>query len=339
MRRPPERLVPSGLPAILGIVFRILPVGYARVSIFLGATLALLLLAVAARASVLDHWLALGIILEAISTGWILWAVLYSAQHLEKENPRFVSLIAGRNEHAQNWISDEIEKVYSGLVPVLIVAGMTLALMGTVMFVIGVPPASEAHLSIWQIVFESAFLVFSVVAGFGMSTVLLIGRFMVRYARQDLRVSIYQQPFSHFRFIGLLQLRFAWITALGFLMASGMTLCYWQVQWATLFWLILGLVIVLGFFFLPQYRFHLMLRNKKLLELEGISEKIQNAFGESILDPKQLPKLKDLYDIAKMIENIPEWPFNARVVISVLGSGLLTQLPIIAKLIYGTFFK
>lgn len=324
---------PSCLPALLSRFLRSSLLSYEYWCVLLGTVLTGLLLWSAGTAGLLSPRLIVGIIGEAFAAGWILWAVLYSAARLEKEVPRFVRLMPEDQGKAEKWVSSEIRKIYSGPMALTIMGLMTVGLMSTVWLKIGAPPDSGGNPQSWLGPFHLSFLVFSLIAGFGTSTVVLIGRFMTRYAERDLKFSVYQQPFSHFRFIGLLQLHFAWITAVGFVFGSIMTVFYWRLQPATLFWIIFGTVVVIGFFIGPQYGFHRKLKEEKRLELEKVSEMIQEAFSQSLQLQKVLPRLEELHRIAGMVEKLPEWPFDARFFISALASGVLPTLVPIVKLL------
>ncbi len=165
---------------------------------------------------------------------------------------------------------------------------------------------------------------------------------MRKYAKhENLSVSIFQYPYSPFRFIGRLQLNFALITALGYFFAAAMTVLYWGVQLATIFWYFLGIAFVIGFFILPQWGFHKKLREKKLEALKMISKEMQKLYEQTIdeTESNKLQKLKEKHELADLISKLPEWPFDLKAFLSVIMTIiipiLLMVLQTLIKFLFG----
>ncbi|MDI6890568.1 MAG: hypothetical protein QMC83_06470 [Thermodesulfovibrionales bacterium] len=205
--------------------------------------------------SVIGWEKAIGALCQCIATGYIAWAVIYSYSTLENHKQMFADLIKvpgatnqGGTKDKKYELIEEINIIYRSKSAYLIFVVFAMGLFFTVVFLIGNP---LSHSSV--IPFYVTFAIFSLVAGFGGSTVFLVGRFMVRYANHStLSFSIFQYPYSQFRFIGQLQLKFAWITAIGYFFGALMTVLYWGIQPSTIFWLFVGIAFVIGFFIYPQ---------------------------------------------------------------------------------------
>lgn len=277
--------------------------------------------------SVIGWGKAIGALFQCIATGYIAWAVIYSYSTLENHKQMFADLIKPQEITNQNRIKDkkyelvkEINIIYRSKTVYFIFALIALGLFSTVVFGIGNPLSPSSEIS-----FYVTFAIFSLVAGFGGSTVFLIGRFMVRYANCPLSFSIFQYPYSQFRFIGQLQLKFAWITAIGYFFGASMTVFYWGIQPFTVFWLFIGIAFVIGFFIYPQLAFHKQLRYEKLKAIKDISDKIQRLFEESIKDPQtgNLKKLKEMHEFADLASKLPEWPFDVKALLSVMATVII----------------
>lgn len=270
----------------------------------------------------------IGALFQCIATGYIAWAVIYSYSALKKEIKTFADLIQDDQEETnpsetinkQEWVIREIDVIYNGRTTYLIFVLIAIGLFSTVVFVIGNPLSQFS-----SIPFYVTFAFFSLIAGFGGSTVFLIGHFLVQYGNQRLSVSIFQYPYSPFRFIGQLQLKFAWITAIGYFFAASMTVLYWGIQPSTIFWLFVGIAFVIGFFIYPQLGFHKHLRNLKREAIRDISDKIQRLFEKSIKEPQteNIKGLKEMHEFADLVSKLPEWPFDVKALISVMATVII----------------
>lgn len=89
---------------------------------------------------------------------------------------------------------------------------------------------------------------------------------------------------------------------------------------------------MIGFFVLPQHGFHVKLKGMKHEKLRSLSDKLKEVFEKSIAEPNQenLTRLKELYELADYIYDLPDWPFDKKALFSVMGT---ITIPVIIMLL------
>jgi hypothetical protein len=198
-----------------------------------------------------------GFLFQCLTAGYIAWAIQYTYSTLYKQEAVFTKLMQVE-QNPTDWYHIEVYSIYKGKYAYSIFFVTAMLLFLTPVYLIGNPLPS-----ILSVQFYITFGVLSCVMGVGASTVFLIARFMARYARCDLNFSIFQYNHSNFHFIVKLQLIFAGITSLGYLLAAFMTFFYWGFQTVTIIWYLAGIASVLFFFIYPQLEFHKLLQARK----------------------------------------------------------------------------
>jgi hypothetical protein len=158
---------------------------------------------------------------------------------------------------------------------------------------------------------------------------------MVRYTRYPLSFSIFQYPYSKFRHIVRLHLKFAWITATGLLFASLMTYCYWKFQLFTIVWYFVGIFSVVFFIYFPQRAFYKVLQTKKVKELQEISKKMESFYKKLIneYNKKDFESFKEMYEASVIVTKLHGFPFNVRSLIYTSFTILLQIILLIKTLI------
>jgi len=253
-----------------------------------------------------------GALFQSMTTGYFAWAIIYSYQTFEKHIKIFKDLI--QNEQEKPNVVKKINHIYTSKVTYLISTIVAISLFSTALFFLDSPPSSYSPIS-----FYITFAVFSLIAGFAGTTVLLIGCFMVRFSKIELLVSIFQYPYSPLRFIRRMQLKFACITTIGFLLGAQTTFLYWEINKITMIWLLIGIILVIGFFFFPQRGFHKKIKETKTIILKDISDKIQKMFESTVAEPnlQNLNQIKEMHEFATLISKLPSRSFDVKSVAAI----------------------
>ena len=298
-------------------------------SIFLFMAILVIILFIGKDLSFFKTGEGIGGLLLSITTGYFVWAIIFSYQTIKEHKEKFMNLIKSENEKFN--VVHEINHIYTSITTYSIVTIIAISLFGTALFLLSSPPSSYSPIS-----FYVTFAVFSLVAGFAGASVLLIGRFMVRYSKIELSSSIFQYPYSPLRFIGRMQLKFAFITTMGFFLGAVMTYLYWGINDITMIWLFIAIILVIGFFFFPQKSFHKKIKEEKSIVLKDISNEIQKMFKITIADPnhKNLDRIKEMYEFATLISKLPSWPFDVKPVVSIFVAFIPSFLILLLQVFY-----
>ncbi|MBI4685369.1 MAG: hypothetical protein HY755_09235 [Nitrospirae bacterium] len=227
-------VVQKNYPCILGILFFVMPASI----LFIGTE------------EFLTIKKALGALFQWITTGYIAWAILYSYSTLNRKENIFSELMKPNNSFNYQ---EEINNIHKGALSYTIFLVVAICLFFTPYFLIGNPLPELSYQ------FYIAFLILSFVMGIAASTVYLIAHFMARYAKNQIVFSIFNYSHSKFQLIVKLQLRFVFITSVGYIFTALTTFFYWGFNKVTVGWYLAGIVFVLFFIFYPQMAFHNLL--------------------------------------------------------------------------------
>jgi hypothetical protein len=77
-------------------------------------------------------------------------------------------------------------------------------------------------------------------------------------------------------------------------------------------WLASGLLMIFGFFILPQLGVHRIMTHEKNQRLLAFTQHLEDAMERSLKDPtsENMKRLKELFDLQTHLRNMNEWPFN-----------------------------
>jgi hypothetical protein len=77
-------------------------------------------------------------------------------------------------------------------------------------------------------------------------------------------------------------------------------------------WLVVGLMMIFGFFILPQLGVHRIMTHEKNQRLLAFTQHLDDAMEKSLKDPssENMQRLKELFDLQTHLRNMNEWPFN-----------------------------
>ncbi|OIO27386.1 MAG: hypothetical protein AUJ60_09245 [Nitrospirae bacterium CG1_02_44_142] len=275
-----------------------------------------LILFITTKKSYSNNATVFGFLFQCLTTGYIAWAIQYTYSTLYKKEKVFTELMQAE-QNLSDWYRSEINNIYKGPYAYSIFLVTAILLFLTPVSLIGNPlPRNSA------VQFYITFGILSCVMGVGASTVFLIARFMARYAKCTLNFSIFQYNHSNLQFVVKLQLIFAGITSLGYLLAAFMTFFYWGFQTVTIIWYLAGIASVLFFFIYPQLEFHKLLQARKKEKLLEISREMDRFFKKLISEPSE-PNFKlfrEMHETASFLSKLPEWPFNAQSLIYLILS-------------------
>lgn len=90
-------------------------------------------------------------------------------------------------------------------------------------------------------------------------------------------------------------------------------------------WLGGGLVLIFGFFLLPQVGVHRIMAAEKTSRLTSFTHHLEEAMERSLKDPssENMKRLKELFDLQAHLKHMNEWPFNTNTLWQLLTALLI----------------
>jgi hypothetical protein len=102
-------------------------------------------------------------------------------------------------------------------------------------------------------------------------------------------------------------------------------------------WLVVGLMMIFGFFILPQLGVHRIMTHEKNQRLLAFTQHLEDAMEKSLLDPSSanMQRLKELFDLQTHLRSMNEWPFNTNTLWQLITALLIPVVLAIMQM----FFK
>lgn len=103
-----------------------------------------------------------------------------------------------------------------------------------------------------------------------------------------------------------------------------------------LFWLGGGVILIFGFFVLPQVGLHRIMAHEKRQRLLAFTTHLEEALERSLKDPtsENLQRLKELFDLQVHLKNMNEWPFNTNTIWQLITALLIPLVLTIMEIFF-----
>lgn len=259
---------------------------------------------------------------------------IWVRDELEKLLPAFNTFIKLSPTKIKIWFTNELRRIFSPTGMVLSGIGISILVMWSFIFMTNWytkpvtwwgTPAGD-----WTVTIVVSILAFLL----GMAAYLIIQlAFMIhRIPNLPLQMTIYQHPSASITAVGAVLQKFTTICAitLGLVSLTAIPLSPFKYQMGFILvgWLILGGCIVIAFFVFPQYRLHVAMSNAKANKIRTFTATLSKELDKAITQPtsKQTAYVKELFEIYRHLIEMPEWPFNARSVLSLLSAVIIPIL-------------
>jgi hypothetical protein len=183
------------------------------------------------------------------------------------------------------------------------------------------------------------YLVFWIVVCFFGGTVIFSGIrsavFVVKLSKLPIRISIHQHPLTSIKALGDLYFKMAlyWIVTycIALLVAR---LSPYGFQGTVLLWVVPVGLFVLVWFVLPQIEVHRLMFEAKQLRIRALSSHLETALTEASVNPtpQSIARLKDLFELQQHLNSMSEWPFNTRMILTILTAIVIPMIVLIIEL-------
>lgn len=263
---------------------------------------------------------------------------IWVRDELEKLLPAFNTFIKLSPQRIKNWYANELKKVFSPIG--MTISGIVISVMAMGSFIYltdwytkpviwwGTPWGE------WTVTVVVSILAY--LLGMAVYLIIKLAVLIHHIPNLPLEMTIYQHPSASISAVGSVLQKFTTVCAitLGLVSLTAVPLSPFKYQMGMLLvgWLIFAGFIVVAFFVFPQYRLHIAMSNAKANKIRTFTIALSKALDVAIKKPssKQIAYVKELFEIYQHLIQMPEWPFNARNLISLLSA---VFLPIILSII------
>jgi hypothetical protein len=101
-------------------------------------------------------------------------------------------------------------------------------------------------------------------------------------------------------------------------------------------WLVVGLMMIFGFFILPQLGVHRIMTHEKNQRLLAFTQHLEDAMERSLKDPtsENMKRLKELFDLQTHLRSMNEWPFNTNTLWQLITALLIPVVLAVMQMLF-----
>jgi hypothetical protein len=236
--------------------------------------------------------------------------VTYCSRVLASLYPDLAMFVDHDQDEFKKWYEVQLSRSYQGIMPVAF--GLTFAIVEslTAGSVIRQFTAAGTSLFTLRVVYEFVGFFFLGVAVWALINVVRIPIALTRYR---IKVSLNQVSGRGLQALGMSFFRMSMsIVGVFFPLAIAVMISPLSNNPYILGWLSLGLLMIFGFFILPQIGVHRIMTYEKNQRLLAFTQHLEDAMERSLKDPtsENMQRLKGLFDLQAHLRNMNEWPFN-----------------------------
>ena len=267
---------------------------------------------------------------------------IWVRDELEKLLPAFNTFIKLHPTKIRDWYTNELRRVFSPTG--MILSGIPTSALAMWSFIYMTDWYSKPVIwwgttsGNWTVTVVVSILNF--LLGMAIYLITQLAVMIHRIPNLPLEMTIYQHPSSSISAVGAVLQKFTTVCAitLGLVSLTAIPLSPFRYQMGMILviWLTVAGCIVVAFFIFPQYRLHVAMSNAKANKIRTFAASLSKALDTAIRKPTsdQVAYVKELFEIYQHLIQMPEWPFNARNLFSLLSAVIFPiLLSIIQQLI------
>jgi hypothetical protein len=263
---------------------------------------------------------------------------IWVRNELDNLLPSLINIIKLPPEKIKNWYVNELVKVFS--TKGMVITGIVVTIAAMTSFIYQTDWYNKPQIwwgtpmGNWIVTIVVSILMFFL--GMVLHILFQIALMIQRFPNLPLEMTIYHHPFASISAVGTTLQRISTVLAIGVglisLTAYLLSPFRAGMGWILIGWLIVAGCIVVIFFLFPQYRIHIAMVNAKANKIRAYSPHLSYALEKAISEPSsgQVAYVKELFELYKYLTEMPEWPFNTRVFITLISAVII---PIILSIV------
>jgi hypothetical protein len=261
-------------------------------------------------------------------------ATIYCTQVLTRFCPHLYLFVDESEANLKTWYQAKLKKCYEGIAPLAFgVAFSVIALISVRLFINQLTIENE-WLKYYRYCYFFIGFSFTGLALWALVGVITIP---IDIAKFKIRVSIYQFSGNGLQALGSTFFKMSLSIVSSYVLILGVALYSpYQTNLITIVWMVVGALMIVGFFFFPQINIHKIMVREKTLRLTAFSKHFVTAMENSLLDPssENMNKLKELFELQQYLNNMNEWPFDTQTLWQLLTALLVPVLLAILEIFF-----
>jgi len=256
--------------------------------------------------------------------------VIYS-KLLEQFTPVIQKLLDQSPDDTVNWCQSELKSIFND--KWMISSGLALTIIYLPITMQGgfFPKALPS-----QMVFLITMAAMSFMGGAMLSVMFGITRFLWKFGQEKcLKILLFSDPTANITSVGNLLGKMAiYLMVVYFITVLSMIPV--KIDTVSMILAFVFAIVVVAFFIIPQIKIHDIMVKSKYKRISTLSPIVEQALEALHLEPtkENARHIQHLFDIHRGLNEVDEWPFNHRLLLSVVGS---IVVPLIVCLV--TFFS
>lgn len=258
---------------------------------------------------------------------------IYFSKILEEFTPSLILILKWKSETTLTWYSNQIKMIFSD---------KNMFFSGLITNVIFLPMSFFGPIFPSKPISQASFIITIIFINFASGGLLYSLFMMIRMIHSlgktnAVTIPIYQHPITSIKAVGHLMTKISLSVLMIFVYGTSYTI-YCDNDIITIGTTIASGIIVLTIFIFPQVQTHKIMSKVKHERLIQFSSHLEKALQDITSDPssQNLSQIKELFAIQKSLNSMNEWPFDTKMLLSILSS---IAIPIIAIAVQIIFIK
>jgi hypothetical protein len=255
-----------------------------------------------------DHILEFGCLV--IFFAMVCGTVIYCSRVLSEMYGDVILFIDQSDDNFRSWYRQQLHRSYEGIVP--IVFGVAFAIFESITVGPIIRQFTPAGTSLYflRMAYEVVGFFF---LGVGVWALLNVVRIPIQLTRYKIKVSLTQVSGRGLQALGSSYFNMSLCIILTFIpLIIAAIISPLSNNMFILAWLAGGVLLIFGFFLLPQVGVHRIMAFEKRQRLMSFTSHLEEAMERSLREPtsENMQRLKELFDLQAHLKQMNEWPFN-----------------------------
>jgi len=260
--------------------------------------------------------------------------VIFCSRVLSEMYADVILFIDRPGEDFRNWYVQQLRRSYEGATP--LVFGIAFAVFESLTAgpVIRQFTPPDTALYFVRMLYEITGFFF---LGVGVWALLNVVRIPIQLTRYKIKVSLTQISGRGLQALGSSYFRMSLCIILTFMpLIVAVIISPLSSNVFILAWLAGGLVLIFGFFLLPQVGVHRIMAYEKRQRLVTFTHHLEQAMERSLNEPtsENMQRLKELFDLQAHLKSMNEWPFNTNTLWQLITALLIPVLVAVLEIFF-----
>lgn len=260
--------------------------------------------------------------------------VIYCSRVLSEMYGEVILFIDQPSQDFKSWYRMQLQRSYEGAIPLAFGFAFAVFESLTAGPVIRqfTPPGSALY--VLRMAYELVGFFF---LGMGVWALLNVVRIPILLTRYKIKVSLAQVSGRGLQALGSSYFRMSMCIILTFVpLVIAVIISPLSDNMFIIAWLAGGILLIFGFFLLPQVGVHRIMAFEKRQRLMTFTTHLEEAMERSLRDPtsENMQRLKELFDLQTHLKSMNEWPFNTNTLWQLITALLIPVIVAVLEIFF-----